>query len=141
MIGGHADVISGQDCQFWLPTRPTSAANFIPLPYASANGRAQRPAFATVPLLTKERGSIYPFLKRDFTPGGVLASHEVYAFVPSSVTVIEGDTVRFCFVNPEDDVHTFVLGDLAVAPPGQSETRATWVARRAGIHDIERVGG
>jgi uncharacterized cupredoxin-like copper-binding protein len=54
--------------------------------------------------------------------------------VPSTITVVAGDTVRFRFVNPEDDAHTFVLGDLAVGLPGQSVTNATWVARRAGIH-------
>jgi plastocyanin len=96
--------------------------------------RARDVTITTVPLLSKELRQVYPFLERDFAPGGVLAGREVYAFVPSSVTVVEGDTVRFRFVNPEDDAHTFVLGDLAVGLAGQSETRATWVARRAGIY-------
>jgi uncharacterized cupredoxin-like copper-binding protein len=87
-----------------------------------------------VPLLTKELRRTYPFLERDFAPGGILEGREVYAFVPSTVTVVEGDTVHFRFVNPEDDAHTFILGELAVGLPGQSETRATWVARRAGIY-------
>ncbi len=86
-----------------------------------------------VPLLTKEMRRIYPFLERDFAPGGVLEGREVYAFVPSTVTVVEGDSVRFHFVNPEDDAHTFALEELAVAIPGQSVTNATWVARHAGI--------
>ena len=42
--------------------------------------------------------------------------------------------MRFRFVNPEDDAHNFVLGELEVGLPGQSETRATWIARRAGLY-------
>ena len=96
--------------------------------------RSRDVTITAVPLLTTEMARIYPFLARDFAPGGILEGREVYAFVPSTVTVVEGDTVRFIFVNPEDDAHTFVLGDLAVGLPGQSVTRATWVARRAGIY-------
>lgn len=89
----------------------------------------------TVPFLTREMQAIYPFLTEDFTPGGVLAGKEIYGFVPSSVTVLEGDTIRFRFINPEDDVHSFVLlPDLSVALPGQSEVSATYVARRAGLY-------
>ena len=86
-----------------------------------------------MPLLTKELATIYPFLQQDFAPGGVLQGKEVYAFVPSTITVQEGDTLRLQLVNPEDDAHNFVLGDLAVSLPGQTTTRATWVARHAGI--------
>ncbi len=87
----------------------------------------------TIPLLTKEMQRIYPFLAKDFAPGGVLEGKEVYAFEPSSITVYEGDTVRFTLVNPEDDQHSFVLPpDLAVSLPGQSRVTATYVARRAG---------
>ncbi len=96
--------------------------------------RARDVTITAVPLLTREMGRIYPFLGRDFAPGGVLEGREVYAFVPSTVTVVEGDTVRLVFVNPEDDAHTFVLGELAVGLPGQSVTRATWIARRAGVY-------
>ena len=87
----------------------------------------------TVPLLTKEMASIYPFLRKDFAPGGVLEGKEVYAFLPSTLTVVEGDTVRFTFVNPEDDEHNFVLPGLFVALPGQSVAEATWHAERAGV--------
>lgn len=96
--------------------------------------RARDVTITAVPLLTKEMGRIYPFLARDFAAGGVLEGREVYAFLPSSVTVVAGDTVRFTFVNPEDDAHTFVLGDLAVGLPGQSVTHANWLARQAGIY-------
>jgi hypothetical protein len=96
--------------------------------------RARDVTLTAVPLLTREMQRVYPFLGRDFAPGGVLEGREVYAFLPSSVTVVEGDTVHFRFVNPEDDVHTFVLGGLAVGLPGQSVTRATWVAGRAGVY-------
>lgn len=48
--------------------------------------------------------------------------------------MIEGDTIHFTFINPEDDVHSFALPDLAVPLPGQRTTTATYVARRAGIY-------
>ena len=44
-----------------------------------------------------------------------------------------GDTLRLEFINPEDDAHAFVLPDLAVPLPGQTVTRAGYVARHAGI--------
>jgi uncharacterized cupredoxin-like copper-binding protein len=87
----------------------------------------------TVPLLTKELASTYPFLREDFAQGGVLEGKEIYAFVPSTLTAVEGDTLRFTFVNPEDDEHNFVLPGLTVELPGQSITRASWRADHAGI--------
>ncbi len=92
-----------------------------------------------VPLLTKELQSVYPFLRDSFAPGGVLEGKEIYAFVPSTVTVVEGDTVHFTLVNPEDDEHKFVLDDLVVDLPGQTVNRATWVARRAGVFTFSCV--
>ncbi len=97
-------------------------------------GHSRDVVITAVPLLTKEMATVYPFLQQDFAPGGVLADREVYAFLPSEVTVVEGDTVRLQLINPEDDEHNFVLPDLAVKLPGQSTTRATWVARRPGIY-------
>jgi plastocyanin len=91
-------------------------------------------AVTTVPLLVKEQQSVLPFLKEDFAKGGVLEGKEVYAFSPSTITVFEGDTIHFTFINPEDDVHSFVLPDLAVSLPGQKTTTATYVAKRAGIY-------
>lgn len=96
-------------------------------------GRSVDVVITAVPLLTKELAAVYPFLKQDFAPGGVLEGKEVYAFVPSTITVREGDTLRLRLVNPEDDEHTFVLPDLYVKLPGQSVTDARWVARRPGI--------
>jgi plastocyanin len=103
----------------------------------------------TVPLLVKESLRVYPFLARDFASGGVLEGKEVYAFSPSTFTVVEGDTVRFTFVNPEDDAHSFVLPDCteedkesfvvpdcAVRLPAQKVTHATYIARHAGIYTI-----
>lgn len=87
----------------------------------------------TVPLLVREQEHLLPFLKADFAKGGLLNGKEVYAFSPSSVTVIEGDTIHFVFINPEDDVHSFVLPDFSVALPPQKTTTATYVAKRAGI--------
>ena len=86
-----------------------------------------------VPLLTREMQRIYPFLARDFATGGVLEGREVYAFEPSSVTVIAGDTVDLTLVNPEDDEHSLVLPGLAVRMPGQSVVTAQWVAGAAGL--------
>ncbi len=87
-----------------------------------------------VPLLTKEMQRIYPFLTKDFAPGGVLEGKEVYAFEPSAITAYEGDTLRLTLVNPEDDQHSFVLPpDLSVSLPPQSRVTATYVARSAGV--------
>jgi uncharacterized cupredoxin-like copper-binding protein len=86
-----------------------------------------------VPLLTQELVSTYSFLRQDFAHGGVLEGKEIYAFVPSTLTVVEGDTVRFTLVNPEDDEHNFVLPGLTVALPGQSVTAASWRAETPGI--------
>jgi uncharacterized cupredoxin-like copper-binding protein len=90
-------------------------------------------AVTTVPLLTREMASIYPFLRDDFARGGVLEGKEVYAFLPGTLTVVEGDTLHFRFVNPEDDEHDFVLPGLVVPLPGQSVTEATWRAEKPGI--------
>ena len=103
-----------------------------------AEARAYQPTtraitITTVPLLVKEEQRVLPFLEEDFAKGGVLDGKEVYAFSPSTVTVVEGDTIQFTFINPEDDVHSFVLPDLAVSLPGQKTTTATYIAKRAGI--------
>ena len=111
----------------------------------AAHGRRARAAYVprtraltvtTVPLLVKEEQSVLPFLKQDFAPGGVLDGKEVYAFSPSTLTVVEGDTIRFTLINAEDDVHSFVLPDLVVALPPERVTTATYVARRAGIYEF-----
>lgn len=105
-----------------------------------ANGvgsaHAREIVITTVPLLTKELAATYPFLKKDFALGGIVAGKEVYEFMPSTITVAEGDTLRLTFINPEDDAHSFVMKGLAVAIPGQSETHATYVAAHAGIYDF-----
>jgi len=87
----------------------------------------------TVPLLVKEQQTVLPFLKEDFAKDGVLDGKEVYGFSPSTITVVEGDTIDFTFFNPEDDDHSFVLPDLAVPLPPQRKTTATYVTKRAGI--------
>jgi len=90
----------------------------------------------TVPLLVKEQQTVLPFLKADFAKGGVLDGKEVYGFSPSTLTVVEGDTIHFTFINPEDDQHSFVLPDLIVNLPPQQTTHATYVAKRAGIYSF-----
>jgi plastocyanin len=96
--------------------------------------RTRDVVITAVPLLTKEMQAIYPFLKQDFAPGGVLDGKEVYAFVPGTVTVMAGDTLRLTLLNPEDDAHTFVLPGLTLALPGQSRTDTTYVAPAPGIY-------
>jgi plastocyanin len=87
----------------------------------------------TVPLLSKELQTVYPFLRQDFAPGGVLAGKEVYAFVPSTITVMAGDTLRLTLLNPEDDSHAFVLHDFFIPLPPLSRIDTTYVAREPGI--------
>jgi plastocyanin len=87
----------------------------------------------TVPLLVREAKNLYPFLAPAFAKGGVLDGKEVYGFSPSTLTVVEGDTIAFTFINPEDDLHSFVLPDLVVALPGGKVTEARYVARHSGI--------
>ncbi|HEX9108528.1 MAG TPA: cupredoxin domain-containing protein [Longimicrobiales bacterium] len=69
----------------------------------------------------------------------MLENKEVYAFVPSTITVQEGDTLRLRIYNPEDDEHTFVLPDLYLKLPPQAVTSGRWVARRAGIYPFACV--
>ena len=115
----------------------TSCARSTP-PVASAtyHPRPRNITVTTVPLLVKEERKLFPFLEPAFAKGGVLDGKEVYAFSPSTITVVEGDTIHFTFINPEDDDHSFVLPDLAVSLPGGKVTSATYVAKRAGIYPI-----
>lgn len=106
-------------------------------PIARYLPRTRALTVTTVPLMVREAQGVYPFLKPDFAPGGVLDGKEVYGFSPSTMTVVEGDTIQFTFVNPEDDVHSFVLPDFAVALPGQQVTHARYVARHAGIYPFQ----
>ena len=103
-------------------------------PSAAYRPRLREATITAVPLLTREMQRIYPFLAHDFAPGGVLEGKEVYAFEPGAVTVVEGDTLALTLVNPEDDPHSFVLPDLAVAMPPESTVTARWVAARAGLY-------
>jgi len=98
--------------------------------------RARSITVTTVPLLVKEGQLVYPFLKAAFAKGGVLEGKEVYAFSPSTIVVVAGDTIHFTLINPEDDNHSFVLPDFAVALPGGKTIQATYVAKRAGIFTI-----
>ncbi len=95
--------------------------------------RTREVTITAVPLLTKELRRVYPFLVRDFAPGGVLEGKEVYAFEPGSITAVEGDTLALTLVNPEDDAHSFLLPGLAVGMPPQSTVTARYVAAHAGI--------
>lgn len=114
----------------WLAVWAFAACAVGPPRYAA---QTRELTLLTVPLLSKELEATYPFLREDFAPGGVLEGMEVYAFVPSSLTVVEGDTIHFTFLNPEDDPHDFVLPGLSVPIPAQSVTHATYVARSPGL--------
>ena len=104
---------------------------------ATYTPRARAITVTTVPLLVKEQRSLFPFLGPAFDKGGALDGKEVYAFSPSTITVMEGDTIHFHFINPEDDVHSFVLPDFAVSLPGNHVVDTTYVARRVGIYSFE----
>lgn len=106
---------------------------------STARGPAYSPrtramTVTTVPLLVKEERNLFPFLGAAFAKGATLDGKEVYAFSPSTLTVVEGDTIHFTFINPEDDDHSFVLPDLAVPLPPNKITQATYVAKHAGIY-------
>ena len=107
---------------------PRSAPSYRP--------RARAITVTTVPLLVKEQRGTFPFLAAAFAKGGALEGKEVYAFSPSTITVVEGDTMHLTLINPEDDVHSFVLPDFAVSLEGNKTTTATYVARHAGIFPI-----
>jgi plastocyanin len=111
-------------CTRAAPSARTSA--YVP--------RTRAITITTVPLLVKEQKQLFPFLAPAFARGGVLDGKEVYAFSPSSITVMEGDTIHFTFINPEDDVHSFVLPDLVVPLPGNHAVDTTYVAKKAGIY-------
>jgi hypothetical protein len=96
--------------------------------------RTRAVTITTVPLLVKEQRAQLPFLDEAFGKGGVLEGKEVYAFSPSTITAVEGDTLRLTLINPEDDVHSFVLSDLAISLPGNTRVDTVYVARVPGIH-------
>lgn len=100
------------------------------------NPRTRAVTVTTVPLLVKEQRSTFPFLAQAFAKGGTLDGKEVYAFSPSTITVVEGDTLHLKLINPEDDLHSFVLPDFAVALPSNKTVEATYVAKQAGIFPI-----
>ncbi len=106
------------------------------VPSSSYTPRIREVAVTTVPLLVKEQRKLFPFLDKAFAKGGALDGKEVFAFSPSTITVVEGDTIHFTFINPEDDVNSFVLPDLAVPLPPNRIVTATYVAKRAGIYPI-----
>jgi plastocyanin len=110
------------------PKPPASMHTYVP--------RVREITVTTVPLLVREQQSVFPFLAKDFGKGGVLEGKEVYAFSPSTVAVVEGDTIHFTLINPEDDDHSFMLPDLVVPLPPQQTTRVSYVAKHAGIYPI-----
>jgi len=98
--------------------------------------RTRNVTITTVPLLVKELAGTYPFLKQDAAPGGVLAGKEVYAFSPSTITAVAGDTLHLTLLNPEDDDHGFVLRDFYVTLRPQSRTDTIYVTKSPGIYEF-----
>ena len=90
----------------------------------------------TVPLLVKEQVRTFPFLAKDFAAGGVLNGKEVYAFSPSTITAVAGDTLVLSLLNPEDDDHAFAMSDLLIKLPPQSRVDTTYVARTPGVYEF-----
>lgn len=127
-------IFAGATVALGACTRTAPAASAASASVPRYTPRTRDITVTTVPLLVKEEQKVLPFLRADFAKGGVLDGKEVYAFSPSTITVVEGDTIHFTFVNPEDDEHSFVLPDLAVQLPGQQVKHATYVAKRAGIY-------
>lgn len=108
-------------------TAPSTTGQYVP----------QSRAFTiiTVPLLTKEQQSLYPFLQKDFAAGGILSTKEVYSFQPDTLTVYKGDTLTITFVNPEDDVHSFILPVFHISQtlPAQKTVKTQFIANQVGI--------
>jgi hypothetical protein len=99
--------------------------------------QAREITITTVPLLVHEQAKEFPFLAADFARGGVLEGQEVYAFVPSTITAVEGDTLHLTVINPEDDLHSLVLPGLALTLQGQRTVKATYIVPRPGIYAFE----
>ena len=118
-----------------LASLAAAGCRAAPAPPAYAP-RTRAVTVTTVPLLVKEQQAVFPFLISAFAKGGVLDGKEVYAFSPSTITAVEGDTVQLTLINPEDDEHSFVLPDLAVALHPGTISHATYVARKAGVYPI-----
>ena len=125
----------------WLLPLILLACGRAGTPSSDGTARAYTPrtrsiTITTVPLLVKELAGTYPFLKQDAAPGGVLAGKEVYAFSPSTITAVAGDTLRLTLLNPEDDDHGFVLRDFYVTLPPQSKTDTIYVTKSPGIYEF-----
>jgi uncharacterized cupredoxin-like copper-binding protein len=116
-----------------MVTAALSACGRTPPADLAYTPRVRALTITTVPLLVKEARVVYPFLADAFGKGGVLDGKELYAFVPNTITVFAGDTLRLTLLNPEDDAHAFVLHDLFIPLPPQSRIDTTYVAREPGI--------
>lgn len=112
-----------------------------PSPAAPAGYTPQTRTFTvtTVPLLVHELQGVEPYLKKDFAKGGLLQDKEVFAFVPGTLVVYQGDTVRLNLINPADDDHIIAIPGLAgsVTLKGLSKTTVTFPARQAGLYAIQ----
>lgn len=116
----------GAACSRPQPVR--SPASYVP--------RRRTVVITTVPLLVKEQTKLFPFLAKDFGAGGVLDGKEVYAFSPSTITVIAGDTLALTLINPEDDDHAFAMSDFLIKLPPQGKVDTMYVARRPGVYEF-----
>lgn len=110
------------------PPATPSRTSYVP--------RRRTVVITAVPLLVKEQTKTFPFLAKDFAAGGVLSGKEVYAFSPSTITVVAGDTLALTLLNPEDDDHAFAMSDFYVKLPPQGKVDTTYVARRPGVFEF-----
>lgn len=122
-----------------LPIIALAAACARPRPTqtrASYRPHRRTVVITTVPLLVKEQLKTFPFLAKDFGAGGVLDGKEVYAFSPSTITAVAGDTLALTLINPEDDDHAFAMSDLDINLPPQGKVDTTYVARTPGVYEF-----
>ena len=110
------------------PSPPPSRPSYVP--------HRRTVVITTVPLLVKEQVKTFPFLAKDFAAAGVLDGKEVYAFSPSTITAVAGDTLALTLINPEDDDHAFAMSDLDIKLPPQSKVDTTYVARTPGVYEF-----
>lgn len=114
-----------------------------PSPAAPAGYTPQVRTFTVtaVPLLVHEMQGVLPYLKKDFGKGGLLQDKEVFGFIPGTIIVYQGDTVRLNLINPTDDDHIIAFAGLAgsVTLKASSRTTVSFVAKQAGLYTVQCV--
>jgi len=129
-VPGTGVAAAGAPAQLQAVAAPVSdpAGSYVP--------QTRSFVITTVPLAVHEMQGAMDYLKKDFAKGGLLEGKEVYGFYPSTLTVYAGDTLDLTLVNPEDDPHTFTIGELNlnVNMPPQASVKTTVTVRTPGIY-------